>query len=54
MFVRVQTFNIQDDESLEEAFNNPVCLQGRVVPRVVPCSEFQKCWFKHDVVTGTD
>ena len=32
MFVRVQTFNIQDDESSEEAFNNPVCLQGRVTP----------------------
>jgi hypothetical protein len=32
--VRVQTFNIGDDESSEEAFNNPVCLQGRVT---TPC-----------------
>ena len=32
--MRVQTFNIHDDESSEEAFNNPVCLQGRVTP---PC-----------------
>ena len=32
--MRVQTFNIRDDESSEEAFNNPVCLQGRVTP---PC-----------------
>ena len=32
MFVRVQTFNLGEDESSEEAFNNPVCLQGRVTP----------------------
>ena len=34
LFVRVQTFNIQDDESSEEVFNNTVCLQGQVTP---PC-----------------
>jgi len=34
LFVRVQTFNFRDDESSEEAFNNPVSLQGRVTP---PC-----------------
>jgi hypothetical protein len=28
----------------EEAFNNPVCMQGRVVPG--PVHKFQKCWCK--------
>ena len=32
--MRVQTFNLGENESSEEAFNNPVCLQGWVTP---PC-----------------
>jgi hypothetical protein len=49
LFVRVQTFNLGEDESSEEAFNNPVCLQGRVTP---PCfgrvGDRQKCLFFYE------
>ena len=49
LFVRVQTFNIGDDESSEEVFKNPVCLQGWVTP---PCfgkvKGRQKCLFSNE------